>query len=98
MLEIVSDMTVLWISVILTVLVVSAFTKASMSFCQWTIRTSWKHQFQQFEAYQKLLTHFIRPKSVRYHQKIPSNLDKKASDDDDDDETCFCCSKVTENN
>ncbi|WP_088102693.1 hypothetical protein [Halalkalibacter urbisdiaboli] len=83
MLEIISDMTMLWISVVVTVLLVAAFTRASMSVCEWTIRANWKNQFKQIEPHDKIIVPTGRLFSKSYHPKIPSFLDQSVLDDEE---------------
>ncbi|WP_332631117.1 hypothetical protein [Halalkalibacter flavus] len=83
MIEIVSDMTMVWVTIIMTVLVVAAFTKANVLMIEWELRTSWKRQYIHMDDQAGVNSSLIQPSSKQYRPKIPSFIDHKNQDDED---------------
>jgi len=82
MVEIITDMITLWISVGMTVLVVAAMTKANILLIEWELRTDWKKQFVCVEVHEPespLLIHLSRK---QYKPKIPSINDHSLDDEE----------------
>ncbi|KHF42059.1 hypothetical protein [Halalkalibacter okhensis] len=83
MVEILSDMTMVWVTVIMTVLVVAAFTKANVLMIEWELRASWKRQHIRIDDHAEWNSSLIQPSSKQYRPKIPSLIDHKKNDDED---------------
>lgn len=82
MLEIISDMTMLWVSVVMTVLLVTAFTKANILVMEWELRTSSKRQIVDL-AEQKQTNSLLIPLLTKlYRPKIPSRIDHLDQDEE----------------
>ncbi|WP_100406530.1 hypothetical protein [Bacillus solitudinis] len=84
MLEVITDMTMLWFSVVITVLLIAAFARSSLSGFEWKIRTIRKNHFNQFDVQKCLETTHTRPSSVVYRPKIPAISDKVNPDDEEE--------------
>jgi hypothetical protein len=51
MVEIISDMTMIWVSIFMTMLFLTAFAKVNVFFIEWELRTNWKRQLVDMESY-----------------------------------------------
>ncbi|ARK29158.1 hypothetical protein [Halalkalibacter krulwichiae] len=83
MIEIITDLTSLWVSVVMTVLLVAAMTKANILRFEWELHTGWKRKFvdvSEQEPENPMLIHLSR---MKCKPKIPSTNDHKNQDDDD---------------
>lgn len=84
MLEMFSDLTTLWISVVMTVLFVAAFTRANVLLIEWELRTNWKNRlFVDLKEQKRIDTLLIPLSAKRYHPKIPSRFDHSDQDEED---------------
>ncbi|MFC0561773.1 hypothetical protein [Halalkalibacter alkalisediminis] len=83
MVEIITDMTTLWISVVMTVLLVAAMTKANILLIEWELRTDWKNQFVYAEVKEPVSPMLIHLSRKQYKPKIPSNSDHHSQDDEE---------------
>ncbi|MBP3951464.1 hypothetical protein [Bacillus suaedae] len=74
MVEILFDMTALWLSVSLTVLLVAAFTTA-MLVTEWDLRAEWQHNNRQQSHMSENKPHLIHHLITWFKPKIPSRSD-----------------------
>ncbi|WP_227937872.1 hypothetical protein [Alkalihalobacillus deserti] len=84
MVEIISDMTSLWVSVVLTVLLVAAMTKANVLLIEWELRTNWRNQFFYTEVQEPVSPMLIHLGVVQYKPKIPSASDHNNNQDEEE--------------
>lgn len=89
MIEIITDMTTLWVSVMMTVLLVAAMTKANVLLIEWELRTSWKKQFIHTEVQELVNSMLIHQSSKQYKPKIPSSRDHNNEDDEEHPQNVF---------
>ncbi|WP_100371910.1 hypothetical protein [Bacillus sp. FJAT-45037] len=82
MIEVITDMTMLWFSVVMTVLLVAAFARANVANVWYTFHVTTKEQVLHTECTKLVVTSLIRPSSNVYRPKIPSVFDKGQSDDE----------------
>ncbi|MDV2686260.1 hypothetical protein RYX56_17980 [Alkalihalophilus lindianensis] len=82
MIEVISDMTMLWLGVVMTLLLVAAFARASVVNVWFTFHVASKKQLLQTECIELVIAALIRPSSSTYRPKIPSVFDKGSSDDE----------------
>ncbi|MDV2886882.1 hypothetical protein BTR22_11505 [Alkalihalophilus pseudofirmus] len=82
MIEFITDMTMLWLSVVMTVLLVAAIARASVAGVWFTFHMTSKKQLSQTEHQPLVIAALIRPSSNPYRPKIPSVFDKGQSDDE----------------
>jgi hypothetical protein len=98
MVEIISDMTMIWVSIFMTMLFLTAFAKVNVFFIEWELRTNWKRQLVDMESYDDeppFLVHFC---SKLYRPKIPSLIDHTNQDDEDSTLVVFYCRKTMRRN
>ncbi len=90
MLEVLSDMTMLWISVVITVLLVAAFTKANVLALEWELRTNWKRQLVDFSKHEQINPLLI-PSQIKYYRpKMPSRMDHLDQDEEGPSLVVYC--------
>lgn len=84
MVEIITDMTTLWVSVVMTVLLVAAITKTNVLLIEWELRTNWKKQFVYAEVKEPVGPMLIHLSRKQYKPKIPSINDHHNQDDEEE--------------
>jgi hypothetical protein len=83
LIEIISDVTTLWVSVVMTVLLVAAATKANVLLIEWELRSSWKKQFIDLNEQEPVSPILIHLSRMLYKPKIPSTYDHNNQDDEE---------------
>ncbi|MDT8862036.1 hypothetical protein N0O92_17640 [Alkalihalobacillus sp. MEB130] len=83
MIEFISDMTMLWETVLLTFLIVAAFTKANVLLIEWQLRTNWKKHSVDTVVRSEVNVYLSHPSSNQYRPKIPSLIDHKNQADEE---------------
>ncbi|GAE35665.1 hypothetical protein [Halalkalibacter akibai] len=83
MIEIFSDVTTLWASVVMTVLFFAATTKANLLFIEWELRSGWKKHFLVLNDQEPVALALIHHCSMQYKPKIPSTKDHNNQDDEE---------------
>lgn len=81
MLELVSDSMGLWLSLVVTFLVVAAFTKA-LFIIEWELQATGKQRMKQVGFYPQIQPHLIHQNRVWFHPKIPAYSDHTSDDED----------------
>ncbi|WP_152414377.1 hypothetical protein [Halalkalibacterium ligniniphilum] len=90
MIEVILDMAMLWLTVVLTLLLVTAFAHANVSRMGRSLRSTWRQYTLETMRQERLTAPLIRPLSVSYHPKVHSVKDKRSHDDAP---PLFVCSK-----
>ncbi|MFC0473710.1 hypothetical protein ACFFHM_25160 [Halalkalibacter kiskunsagensis] len=83
MVEIISDMTMIWVSVFITMLFLAAFTKANVFLIEWELRTNWKRQLVSMKDNDQKTPFLVHHCTKLYRPKIPSLIDHTNQDDED---------------
>lgn len=83
MLEVISEMMMLWYSVILTVWLVTAFAKANIVLLEWELRMSSRRLWLKLEDGQRQGLLLIPSRRSSYRPKIPNRADHHKSDEED---------------
>ncbi|WP_332694103.1 hypothetical protein [Halalkalibacter lacteus] len=83
MVEIVSDMTMIWVSIFMTMLFLAACTKANVFIIEWELRTNWKRKLVNMEDYDHETPFLAHLCTKLYRPKIPSLIDHTNQDDED---------------
>ncbi|GAE25875.1 hypothetical protein JCM9140_1896 [Halalkalibacter wakoensis JCM 9140] len=83
MIEILSDLTMVWVTLFITVSALAAFTVANVLAIEWELRTNWRKQQTHVQDQSILTISYDPPSMKRYLPKIPSRTDHKSLDDED---------------
>lgn len=81
MVELLTDMTMLWVSVMFTVLLLTAFTKSNRVFIEWELFANWKRQDLQIKQEDPTKQLLIPPIMITFKPKIPSQRDHSQDDE-----------------
>ncbi len=84
MLEVFNEILMLWVSIVMMVLIVAAFTRSNVFYVEWELRANWKSRMSiDFKFHKKTKLHLFPLFVKSYHPKIPSRMDHKDQDEED---------------